>query len=133
MAPLIILKDWFVKNWLTVVLAIVGIGLAFWFLSGMFKVEGENASLRTMMTEQQERHSQEMTELTDSFERQRVAQQAVDQAFEKRITDLDLRYTEALTQIAQVRRTRQQRLVDNPSELPGAFESVFGIPSRAQQ
>lgn len=133
MAPLKILKDWLAKNWLTLIMSLAAIAVAIWLIFSMFKAMDANSSLQKLMQNQQERHVQEIAELNQSFERQRTAQAEIDRQFEQRIQELDARYLEALGQIAQTRRTRQARLEENPSELSGVYEQVFGIPSASQR
>lgn len=126
--PLNSFKDWFVKNWPTLLVLVCSVAMFAWMLVEQVKAKSEADSLRDLVQAQQERHLQEMAEMNQSFETQRAAQAVVDQQFAQQISELNQRYEEALEQITITRRTRQRRLEETPTELPSAFESVFGIP-----
>jgi len=112
------------------------LGLVLVALVGLFiffqlrELEKRNADLKTDLVAQRAQHMEEMRELTESFQRQQQAQAEIDRKFEGRLQELSVQYEEALTRIAQTRRTRQRQIEENPSTLPSVFENVFGIPSR---
>ena len=128
MFPLVAFKDWLLKNWKVILGIVLVLGAAIWLALNMSDMQSQNAELKTMVQEQQARHVAELTEMSESFQRQQTAQDELDRHFEERLTELSAQYAAALEQVAQVRRVRQRRLEQNPTELPGAFQETFGIP-----
>lgn len=90
-------------------------------------LRGNASLLKETLSIQRAQHAQEMQEVSQSFERQREAQLAVDRKFEERISVLSAQYEEALQGISRARRVRQRQIESNPSTLPGVFESTFGV------
>jgi len=128
MFPLVAFKDWLLKNWKVLLGIALALGVGIWLTFKILDMQNQNAELKTLVQQQQARHVAELTEMSESFQRQQAAQDELDRHFEERLTELSVQYAAALEQVAQVRRTRQRRLEQNPTELPGAFQETFGIP-----
>jgi len=123
------LIDWLKKNWIVLPIGI-GILVVFFFLQGWISSVGSrNAGLQKMIQTQHAQHVRSLAELTTSFEREREEQKRIQQAFDQRINELDQQYTDALSKIRNSSSARRRQLEANPSELSGAIEQTFGIPS----
>lgn len=125
--------DWLKKNWIVLPIGI-GILVVFFFLQGWIsRVKSHDAGLQKMIQTQHAAHTRQLAELTTSFEREREEQKRIQQAFDQRINELDQQYTDALSKIRNSSSARRRQLESNPSELTGAIEQTFGIPSGDQQ
>ena len=125
--------SWLRKNWIVLPIGL-GILVIFFFLQGwVSSVKSRDAGLQKMIQTQHAAHTRQLAELTTSFEREREEQKKIQQAFDQRITELDQQYTDALSKIRSSSSVRRRQLEANPSELSGAIEQTFGIPSGDQQ
>lgn len=121
------------ENWRAIATAVAFI---FVFALGFFetrRLANANQEMKSLLSETRAAHLQDMRQLSESFERQRLAQERIETEFKVRIEELDRNYQEQLSRVSQTRRARQRQIEENPSELPRTFESVFGIPGRQEQ
>lgn len=120
-------------NWKLLLGLVLTAALGLFVFFQLRELQQNNTNLKTDLVAQRAQHMQEMREITESFQRQQQAQAEIDRKFEGRLQELSLQYEEALSRIAQTRRTRQRQIEENPSTLPSVFETVFGIPPRASE
>lgn len=105
----------------------LGLGLLGFLWFHMQSLASNSSALKADLLQQRQTHAEEIRQVTESFQRQQEAQAAIDRKFEDRLQVLSEQYEEALRGVARARRTRQRQIEENPSTLPGVFESTFGI------
>ena len=124
----------FIKdNWPVLLIVFLMVAVSFFVYSSFSDLSAKNKSLTTLVEQQQEHTLQNLADLTKSFQQQVEQQEKIQKEYNERIDALDSKYAEQLKQIQTKRKVRQKVLVDNPSNIPSAFNEVFGIPQRGTQ
>ena len=127
------LFEFLTKNWKPIVgVALVLVGFFLAYLETR-RLVSQNQAMKLQMAESRAAHVQDMEQISASFERQRLAQERIETEFKRRIEELNRNYQEQLSRVSQARRVRQRQIESNPSQLPETYQTVFGIPRRAEQ
>lgn len=126
------IKDWFKKNWITIVLVIIvagGIFLAFRQFSLTSTYED---LLNKKYTEQSESFKKQINEINKINDERFKQQEALLKAYDVKIQLIDQQYKTSLAEIAaKQRRLQTQIVVDaqkDPTTLTSKVKDTFGIP-----
>lgn len=120
---------WLKTRWVGI-LAIAGVAYLCFAGFMLYRKMGlQEAEMLNRLKQQQESHLHDMAAMQQSFAAQQRAQHEAEVRFSARLEELSTMYKDQLEAINRTRTTRQRNLISHPSELPGAIQATFGIPS----
>ena len=127
--PLQTVGNWLKNNWLVIVVVAGVLLFGWWSWTTINSLHKKQDELLKTIEQQHTSSLQQIADIQASYERQQAAQRSIEKEFNDRLQALDQKYADQLDAVRQTRVTRQRHLQANPSELTGAIQQAFNIPS----
>lgn len=117
------------ENWLVILAIIGGIVILFQVFRMIDGVGSDTSALEKKIQEQNDRHVNDLAEMSRIMAEQRERQAAIETEFREKVEELNRKYEQKLVTVNRNQQANQKRLVENPTRMSEEFRNVFGIRS----